>query len=320
VTGSDAGVVCLGEALVDLVSTRAGVGLDRAPAFRKAAGGAPANVAVGLRRLGSRAAFIGAVGADALGDFLVATLVRAGVDVAAVRRSRRPTAVALVALTRDADREFLFLGDRPAHLDLRLTPRMRAVIRRAGILHFGSVGLVSEPSRGATLAAIGEARRAGVLVACDPNLRLGLWPSAAAARRLVVRTLPLADIVKVNEEELGLLTGARSVPAGLAALAAMGPPLAVATLGAEGCAYRSPAGEGKVAGFPARAVDTTGAGDAFMAALLAGLQRSPEPEAADLQAILSYACAAAALSTERRGGIPSLPTRRRVAAFLARAT
>jgi fructokinase len=315
-------VVCLGEALVDLVSTKAGVRLDRAPAFRKAAGGAPANVAVGLARLGRRSAFIGAFGVDSLGAFLTATLARAGVDLTPAWRSKQRTALALVSLDVDGDRDFLFYGERPAHFDLRLSPRMRAAVRRARIFHFGSISLIAEPARSATLAAIDEARRAGALVSYDPNLRLSLWPTARAARQAIRRSLPLADVVKVNEDELAFLTGARSVAPGLAALAAMGPRLVVATLGAEGCAYRSLSAEGKVAGFPARVVDTTGAGDAFVAGLLCGMLSSPQgtassPDRAELEAILTYANAAAALSTERRGGIPSLPTRRRVRAFLA---
>jgi fructokinase len=318
-----AGIVCLGEALVDLVSTRCGVGLDEAPAFRKAAGGAPANVAVGLARLGCRAAFIGAFAADPLGTFLAGTLRRAGVDVDAAGRSSRPTALALVSLAADGDRDFLFYGDQPAHLDLRLTARMRALVRAARVLHFGSISLIAEPARGATLAAIGEARRAGVLCSYDPNLRLNLWPSERAARRAIHATLPLADVVKVNAEELTFLTGATGVSAGLAALCRAGPRLAVATLGAEGCAYRTAESEGKVHGFAARVVDTTGAGDAFVAAMLAGLLARPArrtrgiPESTALEAILRYANAAGALSTERRGGIPSLPSRRRVLGFLA---
>lgn len=315
-------IVCLGEALVDLVSTKSGVRLDRAPAFRKAAGGAPANVAVGLARLGCRSAFIGAFGVDSLGAFLASTLARAGVDLSPTCRSKRRTALALVSLAADGDRDFLFYGDQPAHFDLRLTPRMRAVVRRARILHFGSISLIAEPARSATLAAIDEARRAEALVSYDPNLRLNLWPSARVARQAIRKTLPLADVVKVNEDELAFLTGTRSVAAGLVAVAAMGPRLVVATLGAEGCAYRSLSGEGKVAGFPARVVDTTGAGDAFVAGLLCGLLSSsdgtaPPPAGAELETILTYANAAAALSTERRGGIPSLPTRGRVRAFLA---
>jgi fructokinase len=317
-------VVALGEALVDLVSTRSGVRLEAAPAFQKAAGGAPANVAVGLARLGRRVAFVGALATDPLGEFLAETLRRAGVSTSGICRSCRPTALALVAVAGDGDREFLFYGERPAHLELRLTPRMRALIRRARVLHVGSISLIAEPARSATLDAIRLARQAGVVCSYDPNLRRHLWADLPTARRRVQEVLRLADIVKVNAEELAFLTGTPSTAAGLRRLAAAGPRLAVATLGAAGCAYTGPGGDGKVPGYPARVADTTGAGDAFVAGMLHGLlAASPRgavaiPGPDQLERILAFANATAALSTERRGGIPSLPSRRRVQAFLAR--
>lgn len=313
-------VVCLGEALVDLVSTKSGVRLDGAPAFRKAAGGAPANVAVGVARLGYRSAFIGAFGTDPLGTFLANTLRRAGVDLTATCRSKRPTALALVSLSAWGDRDFLFYGERAAHLDLRLSRRMRATATRARSFHFGSVSLSAEPARSATLEAIEAARCAGVLCSFDPNLRLGFWPRPQVAREAIRAALPLADIVKVNEEELAFLTGGRSMNAALAMLTELGPRLAIVTRGAAGCVYRSGNREGTVPGFATRVVDTTGAGDAFVAGLLAGLLASARDISAqdELEGILTYANAVAALSIERRGGIPSLPSRRRVRAFLAR--
>jgi fructokinase len=318
-------VVCLGEALIDLVSLKTGVGLDGAPGFHKAAGGAPANVAVGVARLGRRAAFLGAVGADPLGAFLSETLRREGVDVAGMERTvGRPTALALVSLKADGDRDFLFYGDRPAHLALHLSGAMRATIRRARIFHYGSISLIADPARSATLSAVREARRGRGFCSYDPNLRRHLWPDARAARRWLWTGLRQADCVKVNEEELVFLTGTRSVARGLRVLVEAGPRLAVATLGREGCAYACATGEGRVAGFAAKAVDTTGAGDAFVAGMLVGLLEAapgfPEtlPDPSALRSILTFANAAAALSTERRGGIPSLPSRRQVRALLAR--
>jgi fructokinase len=316
-------VVCLGEALIDLLSTKTGVRLDRAPAFRKAAGGAPANVAVGVTRLGGRSAFLGAVASDPLGTFLRETLQRHGVNVDGMCRSRkRPTALALVSLAADGDRDFLFYADHPAHFDFRLSSPMHALIRHARILHYGSISLIAEPSRSATLAAARRARQVGCLCSYDPNLRRNLWPSAATARRWLREGLRYADCVKVNKEELAFLTGTSSVFQGLRRLTDAGPRVAIATLGPEGCAYVTPTGEGKVAGFPAHVVDTTGAGDAFVAGLLAYLTRRREDVAAtvsnpsELETILTVAKAAAALSTERRGGIPSLPSLRRVRKFL----
>lgn len=316
-------VACLGEALIDLVSLRAGVGLDGAPAFRKAAGGAPANVAVGVSRLGRRAAFLGAVGDDPLGRFLTEELARHGVDLAGVARvRRRQTALALVSLKADGDRDFLFYGDPPAHLGLRLTREMRSIVRQAGIFQYGSISLIANPSRQATLSAIGGARRAQAFCSYDPNLRLNLWPDARTARRWLWEGLVRADCVKVNEEELAFLTGSHSVARGLRMLVEAGPRLAVATLGREGCAYYGTTGEGKVAGFAAKVVDTTGAGDAFVAGMLVGLLEAwqdrsrPFPGGPALEDIMTFANAAAAVSTQRRGGIPSLPSRRQVLAFL----
>jgi fructokinase len=320
---TSAEVVCLGEALIDLVSLKAGVGLDGAPGFRKAAGGAPANVAVGVARLGRRAAFLGAVGDDPFGLYLREELGRHGVNVAGVARARlRQTALALVSLKADGDRDFLFYRDRPAHLGLRLTSRMRSIIRQAKIFHYGSISLIQDPARRATLSAIREARRAHGFCSYDPNLRLNLWPDARTARYWMWEGLRHADCVKVNEEELVFLTGRHGLARGLRTLVKGGARLAVATLGSEGCAYYGATGEGKVPGFPARVVDTTGAGDAFVAGMLVGLleaSRNPSatlPGGPVLEAILAFANAAAALSTERRGGIPSLPSRRQVVAFL----
>lgn len=316
-------VVCLGEALIDLVSQKNGVGLEDAPGFRKAAGGAPANVAVGVSRLGRRSVFLGAVGADPFGVFLRRTLARAGVSVQGIRSvPDRRTALALVSLMGDGDRDFLFYGDRPAHLGLRLTLPMRAMIRRARIFHYGSISLIGSPARQATLAAIREARRARRFCSYDPNLRMNLWPDARTARRWMWEGLRHADCVKVNEEELAFLTGRREIARGLRALVEAGPRLAVATLGRGGCAYSGTPGEGKVPGFAAKVIDTTGAGDAFVAGMLAGLLDTSAdlsrtlPDASRLEAILTFANAAAALSTARRGGIPSLPSRRQVVAFL----
>jgi fructokinase len=319
----DAEVACLGEALVDLVSLRTGVDLQGTPGFRKAAGGAPANVAVGVARLGRRAAFLGSIGDDPLGTFLREELRRHRVDVSGVARVHdRQTTLALVSLKADGDRDFLFYGDPPAHLGLRLTRQMGWIIRHAKIFHYGSISLIADPARRATLAAIREARRAHRLCSYDPNLRPNLWPDARTARRWIWEGLRLADCVKVNEEELVFLTGSRSVAGGLRTLVEAGPRLAVATLGSEGCAYFGRTGEGKLSGFGAKVVDTTGAGDAFVAGMLVGLLEaigdpsSTLPNGTKLEEILSFANAAAAISTERRGVIPSLPSRRQVAEFL----
>lgn len=306
-------VVCLGEALIDFVADTSGVSLVDCPGFRKAAGGAPANVAVGLARLGVPARFLGKVGEDPFGHFLARTFSEAGVDVTGLRFDPEArTGLAFVSLQADGERDFTFY--RHPSADMRLTPAEidRASFEDAALFHFGSITLITEPSRSATLAAIEAARTAGCIVSYDPNLRLPLWPGAEAARRAMLAVMPVADVVKVSDEEAAFLHG--DIESCARALLAQGPRLVLVTLGADGCRYFTASGEGHVPGFAVDAVDTTGAGDGFVAGLLAHLAEGgafPLPEPA-LQQALRFANAVGALTCTKKGAIPSLPTRAEV--------
>ena len=317
-----ADALCLGELLVDFVPTRTGAGLAEAETFQKAAGGAPANVAVGLARLGVSSGFMGQVGDDGFGRFLAGTLAGAGVDTAALRvTARARTALAFVSLAADGEREFLFY--RSPSADMLYSPEDvdEAAIARAKLLHFGSIGLISEPSRSATLHAVALARRHGLRVSYDPNLRLALWPDAAAARDGMRLGLRHAEIVKIGAEEVEFLTGLDDPVAGVRALWHDGLRLVAVTRGAAGCLWLTPDARGAVPGFGVDAVDTTGAGDAFMAGLLAGLLEAPAGGTDANPASFDRACrlgnAMGALTATGRGAIPSIPDRRAVEAFLA---
>ena len=208
-------VVCLGEMLIDFVPTVTGVGLDGANTFRKAAGGAPANVAVGVARLGGSSAFMGKVGEDGFGRFLADTLAQAGVDIGPLLFAPgAPTSLAFVSLAPDGDREFLFY--RHAAADTLFAPEEvdEAAIRGCKVLHYGSISLIAEPCRSATLHAIELARQHGVRRSYDPNLRLALWPDAAAAREGMRLGLRHAEIVKIGVEEVEFLTGETDVARG----------------------------------------------------------------------------------------------------------
>ena len=313
--------VCLGELLIDFVPTVTGTGLVDAPAFKKAPGGAPANVAVGLSRLGTTTAFVGKVGDDAFGRFLADTLAAAGVDVGALRfTGDARTALAFVSLRADGDREFMFY--RHPSADMLLAPDDIDVdlVTGAKLLHFGSISLIGEPSRSATLRAIRAARDGGGLISYDPNLRLALWPDAEAAKAGIMLGWPNADVVKLSEEELEFLTGdADPVRAGRS-LWHDRLRLLVVTRGPGGCLYLTPDLEGEVGGFRVEAVDATGAGDAFVAGLLSGLLADPTvcDDAARLRDLCRFANAAGALATTERGAIPALPDRGRVRDFLQR--
>ncbi|MDG4552110.1 MAG: PfkB family carbohydrate kinase [Candidatus Contendobacter sp.] len=316
-----ADAICLGELLIDFVPTVTGAGLIDAPALVKAPGGAPGNVAVGLARLGVSSAFMGKVGDDAFGHFLADTLTEAGVDVGPLRFSTEArTALAFVSLRADGEREFMFY--RHPSADMLFDPRDVDVdaIQRARLLHFGSISLIGEPSRGATLHAVDTARAAGCLISYDPNLRLPLWPDPAAAREGMLLGLSKAHVIKLSDDESEFLTGIGDPEAAGRALWRDGLKLMVVTRGRAGCLYFTPEFSGEVESFPVEAVDATGAGDGFMAGLLQGLLAEPATfrNEASLRELCRFANAVGAITTLERGAIPALPDRGRVRDFLQR--
>jgi fructokinase len=314
-----ANAICLGELLIDFVPTVTGMGLIDAPAFIKAPGGAPGNVAVGLARLGIKSAFMGKVGDDAFGHFLADILAEAGVDVGPLRFSTEArTALAFVSLRADGEREFMFY--RHPSADMLFTPREvdRDAISQAKLLHFGSISLISEPSRSATLYAVDAARAVGSLVSYDPNLRLPLWPDAEAARHGMLLGLGKAHIVKISDDESEFLTGVSDLKAACQALWRDDLKLMVVTRGRAGCSYFTPHFTGDVASFSVPAVDATGAGDGFMAGLLQGVLADPTvfQDETRLRALCRFANAIGALATTQRGAISALPNQQQVREFL----
>ena len=314
-----ADAICLGELLIDFVPTVTGTGLTDAPAFIKAPGGAPGNVAVGLARLGVTSAFMGKVGDDVFGHFLAATLAESGVDVTPlVFSSEARTALAFVSLRADGEREFMFY--RHPSADMLFTPQEVDVkaIQQAKLLHFGSISLISEPSRSATLHAVDVARAAGCLISYDPNLRLPLWPDTDAAREGLLLGIKKANIVKISDDETAFLTGTDDLEQACNALWYDDVKLMVVTRGRAGCVYFTRSFAGTVKPFTVEAVDATGAGDGFVAGLLQGVLANPAilTDEAQLHELCRFANAVGALATTIRGAIPALPDRARVLDFL----
>ncbi|CAN6700329.1 unnamed protein product [Malus baccata var. baccata] len=190
-------VVCFGEMLIDFVPTSNGLSLAEAPAFKKAAGGAPANVAVGIARLGGSSAFIGKVGEDEFGYMLADILKENNVNNEGMRFDPGArTALAFVTLRSDGEREFMFYRNPSADMLLQEAELDFDLIRKAKILHYGSISLITEPCKSAHIAATKAARDAGVVLSYDPNLRLPLWPSAKSAREGILSIWDTADVIK----------------------------------------------------------------------------------------------------------------------------
>jgi fructokinase len=312
-------IITMGELLIDLVPTVSGVSLIEAPAFKKAAGGAPANVAVGLAKLGKSSGFIGKVGDDPFGKFLAQTLSEAGVDTTALCFSiEARTALAFVSLRADGERDFMFYRHPSADMLFKPDEVDEEYIRSAKIFHFGSISLISEPSRSATFHCIKVAQEAGLLVTYDPNLRLNLWPDAKAAKSGILQGWPFACVIKASEEEIEFLSGETDVEKGVRGLWHDSLNLVVITHGKNGSTYVTRDFSGHVPGFAVAAVDATGAGDGFVAGLLSGLADHPQAwkDEDQMKQICRYANAIGALATTRRGAIPSLPTAAQVERFM----
>jgi fructokinase len=313
-------VLCLGELLIDFVSDTPGADLGGSRGFIKAPGGAPANVAAGVARLGGHSGFVGCVGDDPFGRFLRGVLDGEGVDTSPMTfSSTSNTSLAFVSRRLDGEREFSFY--RGADSALRPEDIDDATLRRARVLHCCSVSMSRQPARDATFSAIERATSFGAMVSFDPNLRPPLWDDLADAKNCCLHGLELAHLVKVSEEEARWLSGYEDLA--LAAEALWRPQLRMLaiTLGDAGVRYRYTGGAGVVPGLPVKAVDTTGAGDAFVAGLLSALRDAGAPveqlEPGQAEAALRFANACGALTTTRPGAIPALPTRAEIAALLS---
>jgi len=314
--------VTLGELLIDFVSTDKDVSLTDLPAFGGAAGGAPANVAVGLARLGVSAGFIGKVGQDPFGEFLRRTLDRAGVDTDFLRVDLGArTTLAFVATRSDGRKDICFYRNPGADMLLTAEEINRDYLQSARLLHFGSVSLSRSPAREATIHAALLARKAGLLVSYDPNWRPTLWQDHREANGRIWEAMPFADIVHCAEEEWEFITGAADLESGAHKILDAGPSLVVVTRGRRGCYYDNGKSRGEVPGFAVELVDPLGAGDAFVAAMLSQLIYGPRDRKltdARLRGVMTYANAAGALTCTRRGVIPALPTARDLEEFLGR--
>ncbi|GLT34583.1 hypothetical protein SLA2020_090910 [Shorea laevis] len=306
-------IVSFGEMLIDFVPTVSGVSLAEAPGFVKAPGGAPANVAIAVTRLGGRSAFVGKLGDDEFGHMLADILKQNGVsgDGICFDQGAR-TALAFVTLRADGEREFMFYRNPSA--DMLLTPGELNLdlIRSAKVFHYGSISLIVEPCRSAHLKAMEVAKKAGALLSYDPNLRLPLWPSADEARKQIMSIWDQADVIKVSDVELEFLTGSDKID-DETALSLWRPTsnlkLLLVTLGENGSRYYTKNFRGSVDAFHVNSVDTTGAGDSFVGALLCKFVADPSvlEDESKLREALKFANACGAITTTKKGAIPALP-------------
>lgn len=314
-------IAAMGELLIDFVALEKGLSVGEALSFQKAAGGAPANVAVAVKRLGMDSAFLGQVGDDAFGQYLADVLKADDVDTSGLRFSTEArTMLAFVSLAANGERSFMFYRHPSADMLMRPEDVNKAVLDASDLFHFGSITLISSPAKEATLAAADYAKQQGKLISYDPNLRLALWGGAENAHKGMRVGFDYAHIVKISDEEIDVVLEKGEQ---ISDLWGKYPQLELVlfTRGRHGCIVYTRSGAAhEHQGYHVDTIDTTGAGDTFMAAMLVGileqLQGSRDFGKLQFEHLLKFANASGALATTGRGAIPSLPNRTQVDAFL----
>ena len=309
-------ILVSGEALIDLIPDP-----GKASVYDAVLGGSPYNVAIGLARLGARTAFVSRISADGNGEALAASLAENGVDLSFVARDVRPTTLAFVMRgTAKTGSRYSFYLDATAFDGPWPFPAEWP--KGARHLHVGSIAAV-DPRHGQSVVRALTSARLRATVSFDPNIRPLVTPDRNAVALLVERQAALAHLVKASQEDLEWLYPARAIEDSLAAWAKSGPRFCVATLGERGAVAMLGQERIEVPAPQVEVVDTVGAGDSFMSALLSAMDRddalgarTPAPSRSDLERWLRFAAAASAITCTRKGSDP--PTRTEVEAALAR--
>nr|WP_297459411.1 carbohydrate kinase [uncultured Halomonas sp.] len=317
-------LIAFGEALVDMLSSR--LGDTSAPeTFTPYAGGAPANVAVACARLGVPSRFLGMVGADRFGRFLIDELHAHGVDISGVvSTDQARTALAFVSRDAAGERTFDFYRPPAADLLYRLEHLPAGIFAKPAIVHLCSNSLTEDAIAETTLALAELANRSASLVSVDANLRDNLWPGGQIDTSRVTALLDRAQLLKLSREEVEALRGDHASDAWLSQRLAAGVRLIVITDGPNPVAVLRPGQYLEIVPPAVKAVDTTAGGDAFIGGLLAMLAEADvdattfadwcgNPE--DLQRAVEIACRCGAHAVTRPGAYAALPSREDLSAL-----
>ena len=312
-------VTALGELLIDL--TQNGMSEQGNPILEANPGGAPCNVLAFLSKMGHKAAFIGKVGKDGFGDQLTAGLVETGISTEGLLYDKDVhTTLAVVHTFADGDRDFSFYRNPGADMMLRSEEIKAEIIRNSKVFHFGSLSMTDEPVRSAHLHALQVAEEAGVLRSYDPNLRPPLWPNLDVAKENILELMGHCDILKISDNEIQWLSGKEDYDEGIAWLRSRYDiPLIFLTLGKDGSRAYCGSVRTQQPGFKMNTIETTGAGDTFFGSVLHHiLTKGFRPYTKEeLDEMLRFANAAAALVTTRRGALRVMPSAEEIAEVLA---
>ena len=314
-------VVARGELLIDL--TQNGLSTQGNPLLEANPGGAPCNVLALLSKLGHKTAFIGKVGCDGFGNQLKEALVETGISTEGLCWDEYVhTTLAVVHTLPGGDRDFSFYRNPGADMRLTTEEVNMELIRQAKIFHFGTLSMTDEPVRSATYAAIAEAEKNGVLRSFDPNLRPPLWRTLEETKEQVLYGMAHCDILKISDNEIQWLTGLEDFDAGIRWIRERFPGirLILLSMGKEGSRAYSGETMAEVKSFTVDALETTGAGDTFFGGILHhvlmwGLRAYTQEELIEM---LTFANAAAAIITTKKGALRVMPEKADILALLSR--
>ncbi len=304
----------MGEMLIDF--TMNGQSTQGNNLFEACPGGAPCNVLAMLSKLGRKTGFIGKVGNDQFGHLLKETIEEIGIDSSGlVMDDKIHTTLAFVHTFPDGDREFSFYRQPGADMMLKEEEVDFGLIQNARLFHFGTLSMTDEPARSATWKALEVARKAGCLISFDPNLREPLWSSIDLAKEMMEYGMKYCDILKISDNEIQFISGQEDYEKGIRYLQdTYHIPLILLTLGKDGSRayYKDMVVER--GGFKLDTIETTGAGDTFCGSTLSGILERDFKNLTqkDLEEILTFANAAAALITTKKGAIRSMPEKEEV--------
>ncbi|RPK04746.1 Fructokinase [Priestia endophytica] len=266
-------VVCMGEALIDFIPIQKEKALKEVTSFERVAGGAPMNVAIAIAKYGGNSVLLTKIAQDHFGDYLMDMLKESNVDTSyIIRCDEGETGLAFVSVDESGERSFNFYRKNSADLLLSPNEVKSEWFNKGDLLHFCSVDLVESPMKQTHMKVIEDFKKIGGIVSFDPNVRLPLWSDEEICRQTILEFLPLADIVKVSDEELFFITQIEKEQEAIDSLFIGDVKVVVYTKGSEGAIIYLKDGEHYIdRGFKVIVSDTTGAGDAFIGGFLSEL-------------------------------------------------
>lgn len=313
----------IGEALIDFIPERQGSALKDVVHFKRVAGGAPANVAAAVAKLGGSSRFVTQLGEDAFGEHIMDVFQNCHIDTTYIRKTKEyDTALAFVSLREDGNRDFMFYRRNSADMMLKPSQLSEDVLDDVKILHYCSVSLVDCPMKEAHRYLIEQAQKLGRWISFDPNVRLSLWNDETACRATIREFLPTAHILKISDEELSFIAGVEKIEEALDFFFKDNCELLIYTMGKKGArCYRKDHSYVEVSGFKVDVFDTTGAGDSFIGAFLFKLLQEEIEDLnhlddEKLKELLVFANAYAALTTTKEGAIDAMADYQQVCAFI----